>query len=95
MGSLPPPLPLPLRSPRPSRSCRTAPKPLPQGVPMDVDRMRDSAPADDHCFRCKKKGHYSRDCPLRWDDAVPADEGASDADGGFLITTGGTYAPVV
>ncbi|KAF5387595.1 hypothetical protein D9615_000334 [Tricholomella constricta] len=35
---------------------------------MDVDRMRDRvAPADDHCFRCKKKGHYSRDCPLRWD----------------------------
>ncbi|KAF5372669.1 hypothetical protein D9615_009845 [Tricholomella constricta] len=30
--------------------------------------MRDRvAPADDHCFRCKKKGHYSRDCPLRWD----------------------------
>ncbi|KAF5371476.1 hypothetical protein D9615_009606 [Tricholomella constricta] len=43
-------------------------RPLPQGVPMDVDRMRDRvAPADDHCFRCKKKGHYSRDCPLRWD----------------------------
>ncbi|KAF5374164.1 hypothetical protein D9615_008845 [Tricholomella constricta] len=38
------------------------------GVPMDVDRMRDRvAPADDHCFRCKKKGHFSRDCPLRWD----------------------------
>ncbi|KAF5376293.1 hypothetical protein D9615_008535 [Tricholomella constricta] len=53
---------------RPSRSIAPAPRPLPQGVPMDVDRMRDRvAPADDHCFRCKKKGHYSRDCPLRWD----------------------------
>ncbi|KAF5383726.1 hypothetical protein D9615_003683 [Tricholomella constricta] len=42
--------------------------PLPQSIPMDVDRMRDRvAPADDHCFRCKKKGHFSRDCPLRWD----------------------------
>ncbi|KAF5379776.1 hypothetical protein D9615_005646 [Tricholomella constricta] len=54
--------------PAPRAPVAPAPRPIPQGIPMDVDRMRDRvAPADDHCFRCKKKGHYSRDCPLRWD----------------------------
>ncbi|KAF5378468.1 hypothetical protein D9615_007022 [Tricholomella constricta] len=54
--------------PTPRAPATPAPRPLPQGVPMDVDRMRDRvASADDHCFRCKKKGHFSRDCPLRWD----------------------------
>ncbi|KAF5381381.1 hypothetical protein D9615_008298 [Tricholomella constricta] len=58
----------PLHPPAPRAPIAPAPRPLPQGVPMDVDRMHDRvAPADDHCFRCKKKGHYSRDCPLRWD----------------------------
>ncbi|KAF5378851.1 hypothetical protein D9615_006886 [Tricholomella constricta] len=55
-------------SPAPRAPAMPAPRLLPQGVPMDVDRMRDRvASADDHCFRCKKKGHFSRDCPLRWD----------------------------
>ncbi|KAF5370919.1 hypothetical protein D9615_009778 [Tricholomella constricta] len=54
--------------PAPRAPVAPAPRPIPQGIPMDVDRMHDRvAPADDHCFRCKKQGHYSRDCPLRWD----------------------------
>ncbi|KAF5376988.1 hypothetical protein D9615_007343 [Tricholomella constricta] len=57
-----------LAPPAPRAPVAPAPRPIPQGIPMDVDRMRDRvAPANDHCFRCKKKGHYSRDCPLRWD----------------------------
>ncbi|KAF5372659.1 hypothetical protein D9615_009865 [Tricholomella constricta] len=57
-----------LAPPAPHAPVAPAPRPIPQGIPMDVDRMRDRvAPADDHCFRCKKKGHYSRDCPLHWD----------------------------
>ncbi|KAF5385289.1 hypothetical protein D9615_001381 [Tricholomella constricta] len=68
-ATAPTPIPTPASAPPAPRAPITpAPRPLPQGVPMDVDRMRDRvAPADDHCFRCKKKGHYSRDCPLRWD----------------------------
>ncbi|KAF5383222.1 hypothetical protein D9615_004783 [Tricholomella constricta] len=62
-----PPAPAPA-PPVPRAPTAPAPRPLPQGVPMDVNRMRDRvAPADDHCFWCKKKGHFSRDCPLRWD----------------------------
>ncbi|KAF5378196.1 hypothetical protein D9615_007595 [Tricholomella constricta] len=54
--------------PVPHAPTAPAPRPLSQGVPMDIDRMRDQvAPANDHCFWCKKKGHLSRDCPLRWD----------------------------
>ncbi|KAF5380100.1 hypothetical protein D9615_006120 [Tricholomella constricta] len=64
-ATAPAPAPAP---PAPRAPAAPAPRPIPQGIPMDVDRMRDRvAPADDHCFRCKKKGHYSRDCPLRWD----------------------------
>ncbi|KAF5381344.1 hypothetical protein D9615_008369 [Tricholomella constricta] len=68
-ATAPTPIPTPaLAPPAPRAPIAPAPRPLPQGVPMDVDRMRDRvAPADDHCFRCKKKGHYSRDCPLHWD----------------------------
>ncbi|KAF5378295.1 hypothetical protein D9615_008772 [Tricholomella constricta] len=68
-ATAPTPIPTPASAPpAPRAPIAPAPRPLPQGVPMDVDRMRDRvAPADDHCFRCKKKGHYSRDCPLRWD----------------------------
>ncbi|KAF5376260.1 hypothetical protein D9615_008526 [Tricholomella constricta] len=66
-ATAPAPAPAPA-PPAPRAPVAPAPRPIPQGIPMDVDRMRDRvAPADDHCFRCKKKGHYSRDCPLRWD----------------------------
>ena len=35
-------------------------------VPMDLDSSRNSA-APPLCFRCKKPGHFGRDCPLRFD----------------------------
>ena len=34
-----------------------------QGQPMEIDRLR----KEGRCYRCKEKGHLSRDCPKRKD----------------------------
>jgi hypothetical protein len=36
-------------------------------VPMDLDSARRKALGSSNCFRCKKPGHFGRDCPDRFD----------------------------
>ena len=42
------------------------PKPLPPGVPMDIDTQR-AKPLPLSCRRCGKLGHFAKDCDLRFD----------------------------
>lgn len=39
-------------------------------VPMDLDAARRRALASGNCFRCKKPGHFGKDCPDRYDVRV-------------------------
>ncbi|KAG6882114.1 hypothetical protein C0995_015781, partial [Termitomyces sp. Mi166 len=41
-----------------------AARPLPPGIPMDVDAARQLQVAPLLCQRCKKSGHFARHCPL-------------------------------
>lgn len=44
-------------------------------IPMDLDRNRRKDPLPTLCFRCKKPGHYGRDCPDQFDvRALTTDE---------------------
>ena len=36
-------------------------------TPMDVDRARARVTPPGVCLRCKKPGHYTRECPLSFD----------------------------
>lgn len=44
-----------------------APKPLSQGVPMDVDAARQRSLTPKVCFRCQQEGHVRAQCPRRFD----------------------------
>jgi hypothetical protein len=37
---------------------------------MDLDLARRRALASGNCFRCKKPGHFGKDCPDRYDVRV-------------------------
>ncbi|KAG6863981.1 hypothetical protein C0993_009688, partial [Termitomyces sp. T159_Od127] len=41
-----------------------APRPLPPGIPMDVDAAWQHHAAPLLCWRCKKPGHFAWHCPL-------------------------------
>ncbi|KAG6863839.1 hypothetical protein C0995_006735, partial [Termitomyces sp. Mi166 len=40
-----------------------AARPLPSGIPMEVDASRQRASTPLLCRRCKKPGHFARYCP--------------------------------
>lgn len=42
-------------------------KPLPPGVPMDVDAARRAGKIPGNCYRCGETGHRARDCPTGFD----------------------------
>ncbi|KAL0958124.1 hypothetical protein HGRIS_014891 [Hohenbuehelia grisea] len=42
-------------------------KPLPMGVPMDIDAARHNRSAPVICYRCKQSGHVQSQCPQRFD----------------------------
>jgi hypothetical protein len=65
--------PLPPTTTRPF-TAQTRPTPS-YPVPMEVDRNRSRAPPSVTCFRCRKPGHMTPDCPLRFDiRALSTDE---------------------
>jgi hypothetical protein len=58
--------------PKPPASLTRAPvppfaKPLPPGVPMDIDAARRQAKSLATCRRCGEAGHFIRDCPRTFD----------------------------
>ncbi|GLB43852.1 putative retrotransposable element tf2 155 kda protein type 1-like [Lyophyllum shimeji] len=63
---------LPAPPPRPVAAAPSAPtvpasRPLPSGVPMDIDLSRQRSGTPIICRRCKKPGHIARDCPEQFD----------------------------
>ena len=42
-------------------------KPLPQGEPMDIDRLRKNKPSGSKvkCFKCRQFGHVFKNCPIK------------------------------
>ncbi|GLB43126.1 putative retrotransposable element tf2 155 kda protein type 1-like [Lyophyllum shimeji] len=63
---------LPAPPPRPVAAAPSAPtapasRPLPSGVPMDIDLSRQRSGTPIICRRCKKPGHIARNCPDQFD----------------------------
>ncbi|GLB43850.1 putative chromo (CHRromatin Organisation MOdifier) domain containing protein [Lyophyllum shimeji] len=63
---------LPAPPPRPVAAAPSAPtapasRPLPSGVPMDIDLSRQHSGTPIICRRCKKPGHIARNCPDQFD----------------------------
>ncbi|GLB43833.1 putative retrotransposable element tf2 155 kda protein type 1-like [Lyophyllum shimeji] len=63
---------LPAPPPRPVAASPSAPiapasRPLPSGVPMDIDLSRQRSGTLIICRRCKKPGHIARNCPDQFD----------------------------
>ncbi|GLB43845.1 hypothetical protein LshimejAT787_1500290 [Lyophyllum shimeji] len=63
---------LPAPPPRPVAAAPSAPtvpasRPLPSGVPMDIDLSRQRSGTPIICRRCKKPGHIAHDCPEQFD----------------------------
>ncbi|GLB45568.1 putative retrotransposable element tf2 155 kda protein type 1-like [Lyophyllum shimeji] len=63
---------LPAPPPRPVAAAPSAPtapasRPLPSGVPMDIDLSRQRSGTRIICRRCKKPGHIARNCPDQFD----------------------------
>ncbi|GLB41215.1 putative retrotransposable element tf2 155 kda protein type 1-like [Lyophyllum shimeji] len=63
---------LPAPPPRPVAAAPSAPtapasRPLPSGVPMDIDLSRQRSGIPIICRRCKKPGHIARNCPDQFD----------------------------
>ena len=54
------------RPPPATPAARTAP-PLDMGTPMDIDATRKARSLPDNCRRCGAPGHWSKDCPHRFD----------------------------
>jgi len=50
-------------------TARITPKapPLDMGTPMDIDATRKARLLPDNCCRCGAPGHWSKDCPHRFD----------------------------
>ncbi|GLB44698.1 putative retrotransposable element tf2 155 kda protein type 1-like [Lyophyllum shimeji] len=63
---------LPAPPPRPVAAAPSAPtapasRPLPSGVPMDIDLSRQRSGTPIICRRCKNPGHIARNCPDQFD----------------------------
>src|ERR1700743_1631492 len=54
-------------NPPPARSYHPSPQELPQGEPMDIDRMKRRQPDGSKikCFKCRQFGHVWKNCPVK------------------------------
>jgi hypothetical protein len=62
-----------LPSPLPARHAHSVPTPG-HPVPMDIDTARKKSASDATCHRCGKPGHWSKNCPDRYDIRVMSNE---------------------